>query len=241
MTKINQNLIEAGQLAAKIHHEVAEMTNPGVNLLQIEQLIARLITSSGFNAAFLGYKNYPAASCLSVNSDVVHAIPQDYVLKIGDVLAVDFGVAKNGSIVDTARTYSIGKVSSEAAKLIKVTERALKEAIRLARAGGRVGDIGHCIQKIVETNGFFIIKDLTGHGVGRELQVPPSIPNFGRSGKGAEIKEGMVLAIEPITALKPVDIRLEKDRWTVRAHPDVICAHFEDTIFVTDGDPIILT
>ena len=241
-TKINQNLIEAGRVAAEIHQEISNMVGPGVNLLSIEKRIKELINSAGMKAAFLGYKNYPAASCLSVNSVVVHAPPRNYQLKSGDVLSIDFGVEKNGSIVDTAQSIAIGQVAPEVAKLLSVTKRALNEAIKISLAGLRIGDIGHCVQTIVEESGFYVIRDLTGHGVGKELQTPPTIPNFGRAGTGQEIKEGMILAIEPITALKPVKLTLNSDSWTVQAQPiDVICAHFEHTIVITKNSPVVLT
>lgn len=241
MPEINQDLIDAGRLAAQVHQDIAKLIAPGLNLLTIEKRIAELIAASGMKPAFLGYKNYPAVSCLSVNSVVVHAIPQNYVLKTGDVLSVDLGVEKNGWIVDTAQTHAVGQVSPQIAKLLEVTKRALTEGIEAASAGNRTGDIGHIVQTIVESAGFYIIRDLTGHGVGKKLQMPPSIPNFGRAGTGALIKEGMILAIEPITALGPVSLTVEKDQWTIRAHPDVVCAHSEHTIVITKNGPVILT
>ena len=241
MTVINKDLIEAGRIAANTHKEIAKLATPGTNLLTIEKKVRDLIATSGAKAAFLGYKGYPATSCLSVNSAVVHAIPQNYVLKPGDVLSVDLGVEKNGWIVDTAWSHAVGEVTPRVAQLLSVTKKSLDEAIKLARIGNRVGDIGEKVQNIVEGAGFHIIRDLTGHGVGKELQMPPSIPNYGRSGTGAEIKEGMVLALEPITAIQPVQLTIENDNWTIRAHPDVVCAHFEHTIIVTHTGPVVLT
>lgn len=241
MSEINQDLIDAGRLAGQIHQDIAKIIAPGLNLLTIEKRIAEKIEASGMKPAFLGYKRFPAVSCLSVNSAVVHAIPHNYALKIGDVLSVDLGVEKNGWIVDTAQTHAVVKVSPRIAELLKVTKQALTEGIKAASVGNRTGDIGHVIQKVVETAGFYIIRDLTGHGVGKKLQMPPSIPNFGRAGTGDLIKEGMILAIEPITALSPVSLTVEKDQWTIRAHPDVVCAHSEHTIAITKNGPVILT
>lgn len=241
MTKINQNIVTAGKIAGQIHRTIAELMLPGTNLLTIDKKIAELIDSFDAKAAFLGYKNYPAVSCLSVNSAVVHAIPKDYFLKSGDILSVDFGVEKEGWIVDTAWSYPIGQTDAAAIELLAVTEEALHQAISVVKPDNHIGDIGQIIQKIVERSGFYVIRDLSGHGVGRELQTPPSIPNFGRSGTGAKIKEGMILAIEPITALEPVKLTIDSDNWTVRARPDVVCAHFEHTVFVTNNGPVVLT
>ena len=241
MPDINQDLVQAGRLASQIHKEIAEFVAPGVNLLSIEERIAKRIAGAGMKPAFKGYKNYPSVSCLSVNSAVVHAIPYDYALKSGDVLSVDLGVEKNGWIVDTAHTHAVGQVAPRVAELLEVTKFALAEGIKVAKAGNHTGDIGQIVQKIVESAGFYIIRDLTGHGVGKKLQMPPSIPNFGRAGTGALIKEGMILAIEPITALQKVSLTIERDQWTIRAHPDVVSAHFEHTIVVTKNDPVVLT
>jgi len=241
MLEISQDLVDAGRIAANTHQEVARLVTPGVNLLTIESRVKELIALSGAKSAFLGYKGYPATSCLSVNSAVVHAIPQNYVLKSGDVLSVDLGVEKNGWIVDTAWSYAVGKVAPRVAELLLVTKKSLDEAIKVARIGKHLGDIGQVVQTIVESSGFHIIRDLSGHGVGRELQMPPSIPNFGHAGTGAEIKEGMILALEPITAMQPVNLTIENDNWTIRAHPDVVCAHFEHTIVVTLDGPVVLT
>jgi len=241
MLEPNPDQVAAGQVAAAIHAAVGRMIQPGLNLLTIERAIADQIRQSGTKPAFLGYKGYPAVSCLSVNSVVVHGIPVDYELQEGDVISVDLGVSKNGWIVDTAVTHAVGKISAEVAQLLQVTKKALDEAVPLARLGGHVGDIGAEVQSIVEKSGFFVVRELTGHGVGKELQMPPSIPNFGQSGRGAMIKEGMVLAIEPITALRPVAVDVGADNWTITARPDVICAHFEHTVFVGKNGPVILT
>lgn len=241
MSQKSKDLVEAGRIAAVTHREVAPLAIPGVNLLDIEKRVKELISASGAKAAFLGYKGYPAASCLSINSAVVHAIPQNYILKSGDVLSVDLGVEKNGWIVDTAWSYAVGTVTPRVSELLSVTTKSLDEAIKVARVGNTTGDIGHVVQTIVEKAGFHIIRDLTGHGVGKELQMPPSIPNYGESGTGVKLKEGMILALEPITAIEPVRLTVENDKWTIRAHPDVVCAHFEHTIVVTKSGPVILT
>ncbi len=241
MTKPPIELVAAGQTAHQIHQEVKAMIRPGLNLLAIEEKVKDMTCRSGMQPAFLGYHGYPATSCLSVNSVVVHGIPTNYTLRVGDVVTVDIGVKNGGWIVDTALTHPVGQISAEATQLIEITKKSLTEAIKQARAGRHVGDISFAIQQIVEAAGFYIIRELTGHGVGKKLQMPPSIPNHGRAGNGPELKEGMILAIEPITALKPVKVTIDNDKWTISASPAVVCAHFEHTVFVTQGDPVILT
>lgn len=241
MAKPTSDLLSAGKLAGIIHREIGELIAPGLNLLKIEELIRERISSAGMKPAFLGYNGYPAVSCLSVNSVVVHGIPYDYALKSGDIISVDLGVEKNGWIVDTAITHPVGIVTEPIQRLLQITKQALDEALLLAKPGNHIGDIGAKVQSIIESAGFYIIKELTGHGVGSKLQMPPNIPNFGRTGHGPVIKEGVILAIEPITALQPVKVTVESDNWTIKAYPDVASAHFEHTIYVTSSGPIILT
>jgi methionyl aminopeptidase len=191
--------------------------------------------------AFKGFNGYNAASCLSVNYEVVHSIPRSYRLAEGDILSVDFGVTCNGWMVDTARTYGVGKVSNKTQKLIDVTAQALDLALEQARVGKTTGDIGHVIQKCVEDEDFYIIRDLTGHGVGRTLQESPSIPNHGHAGGGVPLKEDMVLAIEPIVATVKCHIGILDDGWTIITDNGAEAAHFEDTVMVTSSGPKILT
>lgn len=241
MIKPHPDLIESGKVASAVHLKVGSSLRVGMNLLEIEALIKKLIDQSGLQPAFLGYKKYPAYSCLSVNEQIVHGIPTDYVLKDKDTISIDLGVRKNDWLVDTARTYVVGNATKEQQDFLKVTNQALQLGIEQAVAGNKTGDIGHAVQKYVEAHGYFIIKDLTGHGVGKELQEPPTVPNFGLKNSGATIKQGVVLAIEPITAILPVEIFIEADNWTITASPAVMTAHFEDTIFITSNEPIILT
>lgn len=236
-----QALQEAGAAAYDIHQLVKDRIKPGLNLLEIEALIATEIASRDMVPAFKGFNGYPATSCLSVNSAAVHGIPYHYQLKLGDVIGVDLGISNHGWIVDTAWTHAVGPVSNEVNRLLEVTAEALKSGISQAKPGRKVGDISNAIQQTVENAGFFVVRELTGHGVGRTLQEPPTIPNHGRPSTGALIKPGMVLAIEPITALKSVRLTVDEDKWTVRANPDVATAHFEHTIMVTDTEPIVLT
>lgn len=234
-------LVKAGLVARKAHLAAAKIINPNVTAIQIEEAVKQVIKKSGMNPAFLGYKNYPAATCISVNDEIVHGIPSDLILRKGDIVAIDLGVENDGAIVDTARSHPVGKISKKSKELLDATELALKKGIEQARVGKKTGDIGAAIEKVVESAGFYIVKELTGHGVGTTLQEPPSIPNFGKPGTGTSIEEGMVLAIEPITSTKNTQIALKSDNWTIVASDKCMTAHFEDTVLITKDGPVVLT
>lgn len=231
----------AGQVAWKFFEELNSIIAPGCNLLTIEELARKRIAEAGMKAAFLGFKGYPAVTCISVNSAIVHGIPYDYELQEGDIVAVDIGINNGGFLVDTARTYGVGTISEPSARLLKATSEALDAVIPLCVAGTPVGDLGAVIQEIVEGAGFAIVEELTGHGVGATLQEEPSIPNHGPAHRGRKLEAGMVIAIEPITALKPVRVGVLSDGWTIVANPDVSTAHFEHTILVTEAQPLVFT
>ncbi|MEX1052098.1 MAG: type I methionyl aminopeptidase [Patescibacteria group bacterium] len=234
-------LREIGEVAKKAHAAVKAAIRPGVTARELDKIAHDVITGAQMKPAFLGYKGYPAASCISINDEIVHGIPSDQELREGDIVSVDLGVEKDGCIVDTARTHPVGRVSGELSRLLTVTDNALQQAIAVAKPGNRVGDIGAAAEAVVKQGGFHVVRDLTGHGVGKSLQEPPSIPNFGRAGTGTLLEEGMVLAIEPITSLKPTDIAVLSDNWTIVATAHCPCAHFEDTIYLTKSGSVILT
>ena len=236
-----EQLIKVGRVAKKAHSAAAAVIKPGISVMLIEKTVKEVIQGSGMKPAFLGYKGYPTVTCISVNEEIVHGIPNDRILKEGDVVAIDLGVEDNGVIVDTARTHPVGKISQRSALLLRATELALKKGIKQAVIGKKTGDIGATIEKIITSAGFYVIRDLTGHGIGKTLQEPPSIPNFGQPGSGTEIKEGMVLAIEPIISTTDTQITVKSDKWTIVALNNCITAHFEDTILVTKDGPLILT
>jgi methionyl aminopeptidase len=212
-----------------------------LNLLDIEQFVDRRIRENGMTPAFYGYKGYQYATCLSVNDEIVHGLPRDYNLASGDIISVDLGVNCNGWMVDTARTYAVGEVKPQLQKLLTTAKQALSIAVGKAKVGNAVGDIGAAIEKTVTDAGFFIVKDLTGHGVGRKLQEPPTVPNYGREGSGPSLKPGMVIAIEPIISLDPTEIVLKPDGWTITADNGTLSAHFEDTVLITEKGPVVLT
>lgn len=234
-------LIKAGDVAKKAHLAAAKTIKPNVSVMEIEKVVARVIKNNSMKPAFLGYKNYPAVTCISINEEIVHGIPSDSILREGDIVAVDLGVENDGVMVDTARTHAVGKISYRNQELLSATKLALTKGVEQARVGNNTGDIGSAIEKIIKGAGFYIIKDLSGHGVGKTLQEPPSIPNFGKPGTGASIKEGMVLAIEPITSTKNTHIAIKSDNWTIVALENCTTAHFEDTILITNSGPLVLT
>jgi methionyl aminopeptidase len=241
MTEKIDSLTKAGAIAHELHLHLANKSKIGANLLDLEEYALSFINKSGMKPSFKGFNGYPCALCLSVNEQIVHAIPRDYELKDGDVLSIDLGVTCSGWIVDTARSIIIGSATNDVIALLDATKRSLKEAIKICRPGNKTGDLGAIISKTVESAGFAIIPELNGHGVGRTLQEPPSIPNYGNKNSGILLKEGMVLAIEPITCLKPSSIEIEDDNWTIVAKNGLKCAHFEDTVYITDSSPIVLT
>ena len=233
-------LTEAGLLAQEIHEGNQKLSVVGTNLLDIEKYILKTITDAGMEPTFKGYHDYPAASCLSVNNVIVHGIPYDYTLKEGDLLSIDFGVTNHKHIVDTARSYSIGEKPLNT-RLINAAEESLREAIKVSFIGKKTGDIGNAVEQTVKKRGFYVVKELMGHGVGDTLQEPPQIPNHGKPNTGQVIEEGMVLAIEPIISTKNVRIRVQKDQWTIISEPHSLTTHTEDTIYISKNGPVILT
>ncbi|MBI4948124.1 type I methionyl aminopeptidase [Candidatus Berkelbacteria bacterium] len=233
--------VQAGKVAASIHQAVSQILKVDTNLLEIENLVIKKIASAGMTASFKGYRNYPASSCICINNEVVHGIPRDYTIKDGDVVTVDFGVTCNGFMVDTARTYLIGNVSDQIKKLHQTTQVALDRAIDQVKVGQKTGTLGEIIQSTVENAGFNIIEDLTGHGVGETLQEKPTIYNYGTKGKGETLKLGDAIAIEPITSIKKTEIFLESDGWMIMPKADTITMQIEDTVYIGQDGPIILT
>lgn len=239
-------LRQSGVILASVLELLKDAAKPGVKLSHLDELAKTLIKESGGRPAFLGYrpagavKAYPASICVSVNEIIVHGLPSDYILKSGDVLKIDAGVNYNGYITDAALTVGVGSISHEAKKLIETTRAALEAAIRVCAVGNRLGDIGHAVENTVKENGFEVIRNLTGHGVGFALHEDPDIYNFGKKGEGIELVPGMVIAIEPMVALKSDRVRQLPDESYVTERGD-LSAHFEHTVAITEKGPEILT
>jgi methionyl aminopeptidase len=232
---------EGGKIASLVLSEIRKSAKPGVVLVDLDSLAEKIIRENGAKPSFKGFKGYPTATCVSVNSELVHGIPDKRKLNEGDIVGVDVGVYYKGFHTDTAITIGIGKISIEAQKLLNITQESLFMGLKKVKAGVHLGDVQETIQTYIEKAGFSVIRNLTGHGVGKELQEEPSIPNFGKSGTGIILKEGMTLAIEPMVAVGSWEVRVKPDGWTVVMADGSLGAHFEHTIVVTKSGCEILT
>ena len=236
------NLIkESAQVLGKAHAEVAQWVKPGITTKKLDIIAEDYIRSYGGIPSFKGFNNFPASLCMSVNEVVVHGIPGNYELKDGDIVSIDCGVKLNGFHSDSAYTYPVGEVSKEVMDLLSATKMSLYKGIEQAVDGLRIGDIGFAVQHYCEERGYTVVRELVGHGVGRELHESPEVPNYGKRGKGLRLKEGMVLAIEPMINLGTKSVMQEKDGWTIRTTDRKYSAHFEHTVVVRKGKAEILT
>ena len=232
----------AGRLVGQVLTALAAKVAPGVTTADLDAIAEGLIVDAGAIPAFKGYHGYPATICASVNDEVIHGIPSGKrVLEAGDVVSIDVGAALGGYYGDSAVTLPVGLVSEEAARLLRVTDESLYKAIDAVKPGGRVSDIGHAVQKHVEANGFSVVREFVGHGIGQAMHEEPQVPNYGEPGRGPRLAEGMVLAIEPmVNAGKPA-VKVLSDGWTAITRDRSLSAHFEHTVAVTADGPWILT
>ena len=232
----------AGIITAEALLVAQDAIRPGISTKELDTKIRHYIEKCGATPSFLGYGGFPGSACISINDEVIHGIPSDKViLSEGDIVKIDVGARYRGYNGDSARTYPVGKVSEEALRLISVTERSFYEAMKFTRVGCRDGDIGHAVESFVISNGFSVVKEYVGHGVGAELHEDPQIPNYGNAGRGARLYSGMTLAIEPMVNVGVEGVRVMKDGWTVKTLDGKLSAHYENSVLVTDSDPIILT
>ena len=232
---------KACRITAAARALAGEMVRPGVSTKQIDKAVHDFIVSQGAQPSFLGYGGFPASSCISVNSTVIHGIPGGYILKEGDIVSIDVGAYYQGFHGDCAATFPCGAISAEAQKLIDVTKQSFFEGMRFATQGHRVSDISHAIQKHVESNGFSVVRSFVGHGVGAQLHEEPEVPNFGKPGRGPRLVPGMTIAVEPMVNAGVYDVRVLKDGWTTVTADGKLSAHYENTVLITDGEPEILT
>jgi len=227
--------------AARVLSAVAHEVQPGRTTAELNKIAAELIERLGGKSPFLGYKGYPGHICVSVNEEVVHGIPSQRRVQYGDIVSLDVGVVVNGFVGDNATTVAVGLVEGRTQRLLQVTEQALYAGIAAARAGNRVSDISRAVQTLVEANGFSVVREFVGHGVGRKMHEEPQIPNYVGSGPDPKLKAGMTLAIEPMINAGASDVVMLSDGWTVVSADGAPSAHFEHTVLVTDGDAEILT
>jgi methionyl aminopeptidase len=236
-----ESMERGGKVLAQILREVKARACPGMTTKNLDDIAKRLCLKYGVKPSFLGYQNYPAAICTSLNDEVVHGIPGSRQLKTGDIVSLDLGVYYQGFHTDAAITFSLGAISSKTRELLQVTEMALVVGVGAATAGNKIGDIGYAIQSYVEKSGFNVVRSLVGHSIGKNIHEDPLIPNFGRKDSGQLIKEGMALAIEPMVTIGLYDVFQDDDGWTYKTSDGSIAAHFEHTVYVTNEKPIILT
>jgi methionyl aminopeptidase len=237
-----QLMREAGRITAEALMVAKEAIRPGLSTKELDNAIRRHIEKCGATPSFLGLYGFPGSACISINDEVIHGIPSNKVIiQEGDIVKVDVGARFRGYNGDSARTFAVGKVSDEALRLISVTEQSFYEAMKVARPGYRIGDIGHAVESFVISNGFSVVKEYTGHGVGADIHEDPSIPNHGKAGRGARLYPGMTLAIEPMVNAGTDRVKVRRDGWTVVTADGKLSAHYENSIAITDSDPVILT
>ncbi|MBP3420369.1 MAG: type I methionyl aminopeptidase [Marinifilaceae bacterium] len=235
-------LRESNLLVGKTLGEVAKIIRPGISTLELDAVAEEFIRSNGAVPGFLGYGGFPNTLCISVNDEVVHGIPSaKRILQEGDIVSVDCGVLKNGYYGDSAYTFEVGEVSPEVHNLLVATKEALYKGIEQAVVGRRIGDIGSAVQNYCESRGYSVVRELVGHGVGKELHEDPQVPNYGSRGQGSKLKEGMVIAIEPMINLGERFVVMNRDGWTIRTRDGKPSAHFEHTVAVAKGRAEILS
>ena len=236
-----ESMRQACKITAAARALAGEMVRPGVSTKAIDQAVHDYIVSQGAKPSFLNYNGFPASACISVNNTIIHGIPGDYLLQEGDIVSIDVGAYYKGFHGDCAATFPCGAISTEAQKLIDVTKQSFFEGIKFARQGCRVSDIGSAVQAYVESNGFSVVRDFIGHGVGAELHESPEVPNFGRPGRGPRLIKGMTLAVEPMVNMGAYGVKVLSDGWTTVTADGSLSAHYENTVLITDGEPEILT
>ena len=233
---------EAGKMLEEVHNKLADFVKPGISTLEIDQFGEKAIRDLGCVPNFLNYNGYPASICVSVNDEVVHGIPsKDRILQDGDIVSLDAGLIHEGYHSDAARTHAVGNISEEAKRLIEVTKQSFFEGIKLPVPGNHLFDISEAIQKYVESNGYSVVRDLVGHGIGTHLHEDPQIPNFKQRRKGMKLRPGMTLAIEPMVNEGSYDVVWLDDDWTVVTEDGSLAAHYENTIVITEDGCEILT
>ena len=232
---------QAGRILAEVLEILVAEVRPGLIVSKLDRMVKEEYDRRGVVPTFLGYLGYPAHVCVSVNDEIVHGIPGARVLQEGDLVSIDLGVTYEGFVADSALTVGVGRISPEAQQLLEVTYQSLREGIRAARAGARLGEISHAIQSCAESAGYSVVREYVGHGVGREMHEEPQVPNYGPRDRGLILRKGMVLALEPMVNVGGWRTKKHDDQWTVSTLDGSLSAHFEHTVAITDGDPEVLT
>jgi methionyl aminopeptidase len=236
-----EGMARAGELVAETIALVGEQLQPGITTGELDRMAEEFIRERGGVPTSKGYRGFPAATCISPNSMVVHGIPGEHRVEEGDLISVDVGITLDGLVADSAYTFAVGEIDEGSQRLLDIGKQALAAGIEQARIGNRVGDISHAVQRVVEGAGFSVVRSLVGHGVGRSYHEEPQVPNFGDPGRGPELQRGMTLAIEPMITAGGPDVYLHADEWSISTQDGSMAAHFEHTVAVTDDGPRILT
>ncbi len=231
----------AGRLVAQSHELVRQHIKPGITTREIDQIVEDFLRSQNAIPTFKGYNGFPYSICASVNEEVVHGFPSNRKLQTGDIISVDIGATFEGYVGDSAKTFFVGEVDDEKRRLVEVTRQSFYEGIKFARESYRLSDISHAIQQYAESAGFSVVRDYVGHGIGKKMHESPQIPNFGKPGKGPRLQEGMVLAIEPMINVGTYNVKVLDNNWTVVTVDGKPSAHYEHTVAITDGEPMLLT
>lgn len=232
---------EAGKILAEIHRQIAKLIAPGITTHEIDQFAEKLMKQYGATPEQKGYKGYQYATCASINDVICHGFPKKEKLNDGDIVTIDMVVNLNGWLADSAWSYAVGNVSEEADRLLRVTKESMYKGIEQAVAGNRIGDVSHAIQTYAEAEGFSVVRDFIGHGIGQDMHEDPQVPHYGPPNKGPRIKEGMVFTIEPMLNVGTYQMKIDSDGWTARTRDGKLSAQYEHTIAITANGPIILT
>lgn len=234
-------MAEAGKLLAEIHKEIAKMIKPGITTMEIDQFAEKYMRDRGATPEQIGYNGYEYATCASINDEICHGFPRTSVLENGDIVTIDMVVNLNGALADSAWTYAVGEVDEAGKRLMEVTKESLYRGIEQAQVGNRIGDIGHAIQEFAEAEGFSVVREFTGHGIGPTMHEPPHIPHYGLPGKGTRLKEGMAITIEPMLNEGEWKSKMDDNNWTARTIDGKRSAQYEHTLIITKDGPLILT
>lgn len=234
-------MTEAGKLLAKLHKEIAKMMKPGVTTMEVDRFVEKYLAEHGATAEQKGYQGYEYATCASINDEICHGFPREDVLTQGDIVTIDMVVKYKGGLADSAWTYVIGEADEKTQKLLDVTKKSLYLGIEQAKVGNRIGDIGHAIQTYAEKEGYSVVRDFTGHGIGPTIHEEPHIPHYGLPNKGARLKEGMAITIEPMLNEGKWQMQMDDNGWTARTIDGSRSAQYEHTIIITKDGPLILT
>lgn len=232
---------ESGKLLALCHQEIAKLIKPGITTMEIDEFVEKFLKEHGATPEQKGYNGYPYATCASINDEICHGFPRTTPLKNGDIVTIDMVVNLHGGLADSAWTYAVGDIPKKTQHLLEVTEKSLYMGIEQAQAGNRIGDIGHTIQTYVEAEGFSVVRQFTGHGIGPTIHEDPQIPHYGSPGRGVRLKEGMVITIEPMVNVGVWSSKMDDNGWTARTTDGELSAQYEHTIAITKDGPVILT